>query len=450
MNETSQSRRRRIVVTGSRLIVGVTLIAAGVLGIALAIPASLPQVRSTPAQTWVTPMAGDATLVCPAPFHVLGRDASDAFAMQAAGEPQLALGGAPARSTLAAPDLGGVGPTVLTAPAGSPLAGAESLILAEADLRGFAAAACRPARANSWLVGGAASLGASDVVTLANPGDVPSTVTLAVFAAGAETRSTVIVPAHTQLAVPLAASVAGHSAPIVQVTADGAPVHAALQSSLMRTLDPAGVALQDDAGLPATSHVLAGVQVVAPPGSGVLLRLRLMATREATEARVQVFSGEALVVEQHLHLEERMPIEVGLDALPMGVYTVIVEAAAPVVAAAWQATGDGADEDFAWMTPAPELSGTVAFAVPAGPAPQLHLVNTRTQDAEVVLHGDEAQPLTVPAGGSLLVPLVAGSGYELAAGGTVRAAIVFTGTRQIEGWPLWPEQGVSAPLLVYH
>src|SRR5690606_24664210 len=107
--------------------------------------------------------------------------------------------------------------------------------------------------------------------------------------------STVVVPPRSQWATPLAASAVGQSAPIIHVQADGAPVRAALQSSLVRTLDPGGIEWQDDAGMPQTRQVLAGVQLVASAAEVAPLRVRVMATDADTEAEfiVRGAGGEA-------------------------------------------------------------------------------------------------------------------------------------------------------------
>ncbi len=460
MTETRRSTRR-ILATGSRFTAGIAVIAAGIVGLAIAIPAPLPQVRATPAQTAVAPHVADVTLVCPGPFRALGRDPSAALAMQGAGTVRLitASDGAPAdEDELAFPDLDAEsGPAVLRATAGEGrvpmIAAAQSLVLRDQDLFGLAAAACRPPSMQAWLVGGAASVGASDVLVLANPGSVPSTVTMTVFAAQTQTPSTVIVPARTQIAVPLAASAVGESAPVVRVVAEGAPVHAVLQSSLMRTLDPAGVALQDDAGVPSTRLVIAGVQVTTQ-SEDVLAVLRMMATANATEATVSVYAADeaaTLVSEQRVPLAAQMPTEVEIPTAAPGVYTVVVTASEPLVAAAWQATGLGARTDFTWMTPAPELRAEVLFAVPQGGGLRLHLFNDGATAIRVVLREarGEGAIVTVPAGGSIVLPLIAVASYVLSADGPVRAAVIMSGNRSLAGWPLWPEQSRPQPILVF-
>ncbi|WP_448887346.1 DUF5719 family protein, partial [Enterobacter hormaechei] len=106
------------------------------------------------------------------------------------------------------------------------------------------ASACRPPLAESWLVAGASTTGANDLVVLANPGDVAATVQLSVYGAnGVSTPPSgagLVVPARGQRVVPLAGLLLGEASPVVRIVATGAPVQAYLQASLTRTLLPGG------------------------------------------------------------------------------------------------------------------------------------------------------------------------------------------------------------------
>src|SRR3546814_6297364 len=69
-------------------------------------------------------------------------------------------------------------------------AAAGSSSVEAADLRGFAASACRPPLLESWLVGGATTTGSGDLVVLSNPGTVAATVQITVYgASGPQVRS---------------------------------------------------------------------------------------------------------------------------------------------------------------------------------------------------------------------------------------------------------------------
>lgn len=454
-----QNRAIRVVATSARLIAGAMIAIGCVAGVTAAVALPWPDITNEPAQVAVTPTAADTTLVCNGPFRAIGRDTQNVQQMSPAGRPDVTVGSEGPRedSEIEVSDLTGdvAGPQRFVGSAeqgdASLVGAAESVTIAADDLSGLAASACREPSTESWLVGGTVATGTSDLIILSNPGDVTSTATLTVF--GAEpTSTTTIVPADTQLAVPLASVAAGLQQPVVRITAEGAPVRAVLQSSLIRTLDPSGIDLQDTAGAPSENLTFAGVQVIEPSDDTPVTVLRLMATDQATEATVSVRATGEQVTQLTVPLDAQVPAELGLQGLESGVYSVEVEAGAPIVGAMWQTSRIGAGSDFSWMTPAPELNGDVFIAVPEGPAPRLHLVNSSGTTANVTLapaDGGSAEEVTVPAGGSGLVEVTAGQTYTMSADAPVHSAVVLTGTDALAGWPIWPSAAVQDPVTVY-
>ena len=452
------NRAIKVVATSARLLAGAIIAVGCVAGVTAAVALPWPDVSQDPAQVDVTPSAGDTTLVCNGSFRAIGRDTQNAQQMSPAGAPSVTVdsNGEREDSALEVSDLTGeaAGPQrfVGSSEDGASLVGAaESVTIGAEDLFGLAAGACREPSTESWLVGGTVETGTSDLIILSNPGDVTSTATLTVF--GTEpTSSTMIVPAGTQLAVPLASVAAGLQQPVVRVTAAGAPLRAVLQSSLIRTLDPSGIDLQDTAGAPSENLTFAGVQVLKPSDDTPVTVLRLMATDQATEATVTVRAGDATVKELSVPLDAQVPAELGLEGLERGVYSIEVQAGASVVGATWQTTRIGAGSDFSWMTPAPQINGDVLIAVPKGPAPRLHLVGAADAAANVTLTrtaGGAAEEIVVPAGESVLVDVNAGQSYTMSTDAPVNAAVVLAGTDALAGWPIWPNAAAQEPVTVY-
>ncbi len=465
------NRTSRVLVRSARLTTGALAAAACVIGVAAGVAAPWPEIVQSPAQVSLTPQPGETVLACSGPFRALGRDAQSAVQMSVAGDMSVTWGtasSAPVVGELDAAGLdaagsdGGITVPVFTAPPegdeAALIAAAESLELRDADLAGFAAAACRPPAMDSWLVGGVTATGANDLLLIANPGEVAASATLTVY--GTEpVSSTLVVPPQTQIAVPLAANAAGQPTPIVRVSATGAPVRAMLQSSLIRTLEPGGIDIQDSAGQPLRDLVLPGVQVSALGADITAALIRVMATETDAVARVTVRDiAGAIVREETLPLSAQSPAEMSLTGLDAGVYSVELHADGPLVAGVWQTTGFGAGSDFAWMTPAPALEGTALVAIPAGPAAQLHLVNTGSAAVEATLRprtggSGGAQPVTVPAGGSVLVPVESDRVYEMTASGPVHAAVAMggpvTGGEGLAGWPVWPGTSALQAVTVY-
>lgn len=455
----TRKRAITVVATGARLLVGAVVAVGCVAGTAAAIMAPWPTIETTAASTQVATVPGNPVLVCTGPFRALGRDSQSADQMQAVGSGRVTVDGeptAPAQSTIATPDLvGGEGASVFTGVvqgrASAEIAASESLALAEEDLSGLAAAPCAPAATQSWIVGGSVETGANDVLVLSNPGAVPATVTLTVYGRVAK-PVTQVIPAGTQIALPFASIAADAEDPVVRVTAEGAPVRAVLQSALTRTLDPAGSDLQGSAIEASDDLRFAGVQIVAAPTEGTATNaVRLLAPDADTEAQVVVRDGSgATAAEFVVPLTAATPLDVALADLDLGIYSVEVTAATPVVAAIWQSEGTGPGTDFAWMTPASAVDETL-FAVPAGPSPKLHLVNSTDQDVAVVLSaiGGSEREVAVAAGSAELVSIRPGTVYRLSADGEVAAAVTMAESGRLAGWPVAPGADEEREITVY-
>src|SRR5690606_8964141 len=240
--------------------------------------------------------------------------------------------------------------------------------------------------------------------------------------------------------------------PVVRVTAAGAPLRAVLQSSLIRTLDPSGIDLQDTAGAPSETLTFAGVQVRNPSDDTPVTVLRLMATDQATHAEVTVRAAGEIVKEISVPLEAQVPAELGLEDLERGDYSIEVDAGAPVVGATRQTTRIGPGSDFSWMTPAPAISEEVMLAVPKGPGTRLHLVNTQDEDVNVTLApttGGAERTTSVPASGARVVDVSAGPTYTLATDAPLHVAILMAGTDALAGWPIWPSAAAQEQIIVY-
>lgn len=456
------NRAFRVAATSARVLTGAAVAAACVVGAVLAVAAPWPTISRVPAQAEVTPMPGDTVLVCNGDFRALGRDSANPLEMVSAATPRIISGGTdgpPESTSLAVEDLVGAGDVrrLVGTVEGrtAPLLGAtESVNLAQEDLFGFAAAPCRTPSTESWLVGGTVETGTKDLIVLTNPGAVPSTVTLSLFGT-VRASTSVIVPAGAQVALPLTSIASGSEIPIVKVTTTGSPVRAVLQSSLTRTLDPAGADLQDAVTAPQRHPVIPGVQVFESPADGSEMAVvRLMSPASDAQAVVtvrEVGRSEA-VVELPIPLTADEPTELSLSAVPPGEYTVQVDADVPVLAGVREQDGSGPQTDFAWLLPAPEFDSEVLVAVPDGPDPRLVLVNDEDQDAEVEVAAQgrgEPTVVTVPAGSSAAIDVDPRTVYALDPSAPVHASVTMTAAGALAGWPVWPAAGAQQSITVY-
>ncbi|UXW84836.1 DUF5719 family protein [Microbacterium azadirachtae] len=457
----------RVVATGARLVAGAIVSAACVAGAVIAVPAAWPTVEHTAQHATITPVAGDTLLSCAGSFLALGRDASQASQLSVAATPQVVRGAAGSAS-LDAIELGMTGvlddqaaPGFSAAPEGRKpalVAAAQSLTVTADDLAGFAASACRPPSMESWIVGGAGTTGSSDILLIANPGAVPANVVFTEYGSQGGTHSSeLVVPPHTQSTVPLVAGSAGESSPVVKVTSSGAPVRAALQSSLIRILDPVGVDVQDAIAQPLKDFSLLGVRAVvgSSDDDNASTAVRLLSPDADATVTLQprnAADGSKVGEPKTVKLTAGQVGSVNFSALKPGLYGIDVSATAPVVAAAWQTTGFVKGSDFAWMTPAPTITGETAFAVADGPAPQLHLQNASDQATTVQIapvSGGKAQSVALKPGGGATIALTGSTTYTLTSPTAVRAAVAYSGIGRLAGYPVWAADAAAAPVTVY-
>ncbi len=453
---------------------GVAAAVAGLFALALAAAAVVPWPTAArePVAVTARPDPTASILACAGPLLAVGRDASDAARLsEVAGQDIAAATGSDTQEAtgerLAAADVsGGGGPDALTAlpqdGERTDLAAAGSATADETDLRGFAASACAPPLMESWLVGGSGVTGAADLVMLANPAGVAAEVDLTVFGADGESTPAaatgIIVPPRTQRVLPLAALALGEESPVVRVNARGAPVQAALQTSITRTLVTGGVDQVGTTAAPDTTQIVPSFTVTVSPGeagaSEPATMLRVLSPSADTEAAVRVvpLQGGSEVTET-LTLAGGVPAELELGGLAAGAYRLEVTSAEPVVTALWTTTGFGAGADFAWHT-APAVLGVPSLVAVAagGPAPVLSIANDGDEEATVRVSGvgEEASDVRIAPGTTVRVPVEDAAVYRISAeGGRVRANVTYAGPGALAGYDVLPGDAAAEPVVVY-
>lgn len=466
----SDRRFIRLASTSARLLVGTVVSVAAVVAVVTAVSVPWPVIERAPLAVEATPEPGDTVAVCDGPLLALGRQSELAAELSVAAPSTVTAGVAEGASAatetrLVSPNVTQADeiPVFTAAPEDgerSDVAAASSASVSSDDLAGFAASTCRPPLLESWLVGGAGTTGAADLVVLSNPGDVPAAVQLTLFGAEGESApaggSLVIAP-RTQRVLPLAGIAFGEESPVIRVSATGGPVQASLQTSITRTLVPGGVDQSGAVAAPTRTVVITGIDASATAQTGDSLSiLRILSPSADATATVTITPvgtstpvGEATTVP----LTAASPAEVNLGPLAAGRYTVAVEADAPVVAAAWQATGLGEGDDFAWYTPSDEIAVPTLFATPAGSPPRLTLVNTSDVDAAVLIaatDGSYSTEVSVAAGLSTDVTLPSRGVYLLDPGAaSVRAAVSFAAAGALAGYAVWSADAAEQSITVY-
>jgi hypothetical protein len=468
----SDRRVFRWATTSARVLVGTVVAAASVVGVVTAISIPWPTLAREPVSIEATPAPAASTVSCDGGLLVQARDLDAAGAIEVAAVQTVTSGvlpgsPEPATAQLGAPDVAsGLGPLAFTAEPGptgrTDLAASGSAVAAFDDLAGFAASVCRPPLMESWLVAGSGATGAADFVLLTNPGTVAATVQLTVYGASGPQvppgGSELVVAAGSQRVVSIAGLARGEESPVIRINSRGAPVQAAVQSSIARVLEPGGVDQASAVVAPEVTQRILGIVVGddddASDGSPTLIRLlSANADAQATVTVREVAESDDAAAPLTVPLVAGVPTELALEELDPGVYSVDITATEPVVAAAWHTTGFGAGADFAWHTPSPEVGLPTLFAVPGGPAATMTVQNSGDVEATVTVSrrdGSAIVEVTLLPGESTSFSLPRREVYLLdGRGAQLRAAVTMAGSDQLAAFSVWPADAAAPAVTVY-
>jgi hypothetical protein len=440
---------------------------------------SLPRVDAAPVAASVTPSADGLRLACAGPLLQLTDAAEgDSAAITAVNSPVSASGatGDVTQRTLTAALEGSDGRAFTVEsvpdPTGSAVLGsAAQSQYGAAGLVGLVASACAAPAASLWLVGGSTEVGRTTLVNLQNPTDVAAVVDLTLIGEDGPVSppgaSGIPVPAGEQVVVPLSGLAPGTAAPVVRVESRGGRVAATLQQSIVRGIDPGGVDTFGATAAPARQQYIPGVRVSNAAGITELVStedhadlstvVRLFVPgSEHTEVRIGVVPDDpdAEGASVAFEIEPDQVVDVPLEALEDGSYTVTLDADLPVLAAVRQSqvTTTGA-LDFAWLAAAEAIPGDTEtwLSVTPGPGPSLYLHNPGGDEVEGTLTSPDGTelPVTVEAGTTAVVPIEAGETYRLRADGELRGAVSYLGDGGIAAYPVLPPPAAAAALTVY-
>ncbi|MFD3448528.1 DUF5719 family protein [Microbacteriaceae bacterium 4G12] len=507
---TEHPRLRR----GARIGGGVLGLAVlgGVVAAGTILP--LPAVDRTPPSSLITPEATGQQRLCPGGLIGIGAGGSataTSFLASPSATAGTSTGEGPGVNRIAVPDVASEGgpdgsPFVLTAPgtsSGDPLllAGGQSQVVNAGESVGFSATACAEASSDGWLAAGSTVVGRTSILLLSNPSAVTATVDLTIFGeegpVSAPGSAGISIVAGAQRVIPLAGLAPDITSPVVRVQSTGGQVVAALQSSVVRGLEPGGVELTGLTAGPGLTQVLPGLRVSAAAGDAAVDPAAPPAPPEAggdaaaggtpptpaeesngsdTETALRVFvpGDEDAVLTIGVRAEAgsagaglSFPFEAPAgrvtdipftEDLAEGLYTVTVESTVPVVASARSSTGGGASAvDLAWFAaPTGPVSGETLVAVPQGPDPRVHLLNLSDAPARAVLtpatpaaEGAAEVVLDVPAGAPVSSPVAAGTVYRLSSAEPLFGSVTFLGDGQLSAFPINPGNPSASPLRVY-
>jgi hypothetical protein len=494
--EKPKRTARGAAIVGARVVAGTVGMAAAAAAILAAAFAPLPTVQQGLQPVVVTPVPAAQQLVCPGGVLRLGDEsgqgATTAGALGDAETRFASTTGDVESARLAGSDGAGAGigsPLQLSTPvadAGAAdlllLTGAQSQSVATEQFGGFAASGCSQIATESWLVGGSTAVGRTTLITLANPTDTGSTVSLTISGeAGVVTApgtTGIVVQPHSQRVLSLAGFAPDIQSPVVQVVSRGGQIVASLQQSTVRGLETGGVDMVGATGMPANAQVIPGFVIARSAALQTRLGeegytdlqtvVRLLTPgTEPTTAEVSIVPDDPALegMAFSLPLQPGIVSDVPVEELADGAYTVYVTSAAPTVASVRVSTvavtTDAAGletagaSDFAWLPATPRISDATAVTIAPGPSPVVHLVNPADSDQTVTLQpldGADAITVTVPAGHSASVAVAEGASYVLDGFDQLYGSVGYVGyvgDAAVSGYPIQPPAASASKITVY-
>ena len=489
---------RAITLVSLRVVRGLVGAAAAVVVIGAVGLVPLPTIGIEPLAVTVEPEPADLLQLCAGSLLRLGDDTgANAGQATAVGTPTLTVGadgGAATTVPLPQSDAGTGGTTQAPAVLGleaSPdaaLGGAQSQTSSGAGgLAGLAATGCAEPTSSTWLVGGAATVGRTTLLLIANPTAVAAEVAIHMWGeSGAITApgmAGIDVGPGEQRVLPLAGFAPGIAAPIVHVEARGGQVVAALQTSVIRVLDPGGLDMIGAVAPPATESVVPAVRIFDELGVSSALGLADHEDLEAiarvgnpgeVDATVEVSVLPTVADGAATSFEISVPagtvtdvqlssaLELGAAPFSDGTYSVEFHSDAPVVTAVRASTTpapaagvDGVPQpgpvDLAWFASAVPLHDDVVIAVADAPAPVLVAVNPENAERVLLLEpigGGEPITLVLPPARAASVALERDTAYRVTDAEGVRIGVTFAATGRLAGYTVRSPREADGAIVV--
>ncbi len=475
---------RGVAIVSARVMTGLIGIGVAAATIAASALLPLPGIHAVPPSTVITPVPTAQQLVCPgAVVRLSDETGRGATTVSAIGKPDTdyrssagSIDATPLTSSDASTGGSASAPIVVSTPpdpgaaAQLLLSGAQSQSVKANDFVGLAAADCGVANGDSWLAGGATTVGRTTLLTLSNPTEVAATANIVLYGEtgliAAPGTSGIIVPARGQRVLSLAGFRPNIVSPIVHVSSSGGQVVANLQESIIRGLDAGGVDIIGPTSAPAASNVIPGLLVANSAAVQALLGrgadyndvvpvLRLFAPGTGTvSTTINVIPEDATAAGTSFtyQLEAGRVVDVPFSDLGDGNYTVKVITPVPVIAAVRVSTAVvGGSTDFTWLSAASELDDHAQLTVARGPSPQLHLANTTTGATTVTLTAQDGTvtKVALPAGSSALAAVRSGVTYQLTGFDSIYAAVTVIAPGLIARYAVHPPGEGSTPVTVY-
>ncbi len=375
-----------------------TAIVAAAVGASLVMPAAVTV--TTPNSAFqIQPSAVQRNLVCAGGVYDFVGEQAD-LTLLTNSEPVIGNGKLVAQLTGEQGDSGSV---IALTEAPQLVAATEMTTRNSDDIRGVLAAECGDPLNDAWLVGGDTSLGRETVLVITNGSDVDATIDVEIWgtdgAIEAPGSKGLVVPALSQRVLSVAGFAPGELSPVVHVTSNGAPVWSVLQTSVVRGLIAGGLDRVTASNTAATSAYFPVIRVASEDVIGPLrsdpdfadmetvLRAMIPGDTGATLSMRLTHLGIGEVIDTTVEAVPGRVIEITVDEIPAGNYSVSVMSEVPFVAGMRVASYDAKSKhaDHAWASAAQPFTGAVAVVAPT--AGQLVVYNPTGDTVSVTVQG---------------------------------------------------------------
>jgi hypothetical protein len=290
-----------------------------------------------------------------------------------------------------------LGPVVLTGEnrtrdSGAQLAGVQSTLTTEGDLRGLSASRCDPAASDAWLVGGGTLAGQRLRLVLSNPTASTATADVSVLSEDGRVEAPsgegVVVPAGGQTPLFIDALAPNQDKIAVHVVARSGRVVARMHESVLRGLIAGGVDVVSPSADPAEHQLIPGISLVngysktaadpSAPGS-TSIRVAVPGSEEAVvKVRLLTSSGPVeLPTPNVMNVPAGKVLDIPVSGIASGTYTAVVDADVPVVAGAQigrPAAPGHKTVEFAWAPAVPAIDEGGYAVLPPGTRSTVSLV----------------------------------------------------------------------------
>ena len=433
---------------------------------------SPPEFAATSMPMTITPQPGDQVRICPGALQRSGLDAANADAIGTVGDVDSRVAvtaGETTRTVLDARVDNDPEPIATTAPpflvtlpeaASASLAAAETSAMDGQGTSGLVAAGCVEPAQQQWLAAGSTTSGRTNVLSVTNPGTESVHVDFDVFTATGRVRPGLLeaeVPAQGQRSFKLDGIAPDSDALAIRVHTTGGRVAAFLHTARVDGITPSGSDIVMPSPAAAATQIVPGMLVTERPEEPTSVHpdigtaLRLLAPGEdAVHARIAVLDANGTEASStEVDLDPGRVIDAPIGGVAAGVYTLRVDADAPVVAGG-RLQLDGANTDYEWRASSPALGETTLVPVPDGPSPQLVLYNPDTVPHMVHFAGGDGADAdeNVAPGATMTVDVAPGTDRVVTGTSNLVGALVYRDGSATASMPLLAGNAESRPITV--